>query len=326
VKRLLAMVALVAVCVVVCSCGKSTRERAGRAGGRQRVKVAFVTNNVSDFWLIAKAGVKQGERDFDADCEFRMPAQGTATEQKAILEDLIVKGVSGIAISPVDPANQTDMLDQAAAKVNLITHDSDAPESKRLCYVGTNNYQAGIAAGKELLKALPGGGKVMIFVGTLDAENAQDRNKGVADAVKGSKIQILGTLTDNTDHAKAKANVEDTLIKYRDIAGLVGLWSYNGPAIAEAVRAAGKQSKVKVVCFDEADPTLQAIKDGIIQATVVQKPFEFGYQSLKMLAALARHEDPGIPKSKVIDTGVEVINKGSVDAFWAKLKEQVGKQ
>jgi ribose transport system substrate-binding protein len=320
------MVALVAVCVLVYSCGESTRGRARRTRGRQRVKVAFVTNNVSDFWLIAKAGVNKAERDFDADCEFRMPAQGTATEQKAIVEDLIVKGVSGIAISPVDPANQTDMLNQAARKVNLITHDSDAPQSKRRCYVGTNNYQAGIAAGKELLKALPQGGKVMIFVGTLDAENAQDRNRGVADAVKGSKIRILGTLTDNTDHAKAKANVEDTLIKYRDIAGLVGLWSYNGPAIAEAVRAAGRQGKVKVICFDEADPTLQAIKDRVIQATVVQKPFEFGYQSVRILAALARHQNPGIPESKVIDTGVEVINKGNVDPFWAKLKEQVGKK
>lgn len=292
----------------------------------QRPTVAFVTNNVSDFWLIAKAGVKQAEQDFGADCEFRMPAQGTATEQKAIVEDLIVKGLSGIAISPVDPANQTDMLNEAAAKVNLITHDSDAPDSDRLCYIGTNNYQAGVAAGKELLKALPDGGKVVVFVGTLDAENARNRNQGVADAVKGSRIEILGTLTDNTDHAKAKANVEDTLIKHRDIAALVGLWSYNGPAIAEAVRAAGKQGKVKVVCFDEDSSTLQAVKDGVIQATVVQKPYEFGYQSVKMLAALARGEDAGIPESKVIDTGVEVITRDNVDEFWAKLKEQVGRK
>jgi ribose transport system substrate-binding protein len=322
-KRLLIAGVLAVACTALSSCAKPGT---GPAPARPRAQVAFVTNNVSDFWLIAKAGVNQADKDFDADCEFRMPAQGTATEQKSIVEDLIVKGVSGIAISPVDPANQTAMLDQAAAKVNLITHDSDAPQSKRLCYVGTNNYQAGLVAGKELMKVLPRGGKVMVFVGTLDAENAHDRNKGVADAVKGSKIQIVGTLTDNTDRTKAKANVEDTLIKYPDIAGLVGLWSYNGPAIAEAVRAAGKQDKVKIVCFDEDTSTLQAVKDGVIQATVVQKPYEFGYQSVKILAALARHEDAGIPKGKVIDTGVEVITKGNVDPFWAKLKEEVGKK
>ena len=322
-RRLLVAGVLALACIALSSCGKPS-SRAPLT--RPRVKLAFVTNNVSDFWLIAKAGVRKAEEDFDADCEFRMPAQGTATEQKSIMEDLVVKGVSGIAISPVDPANQTAMLDQAAAKVDLITHDSDAPQSKRLCYVGTNNYQAGLVAGKELLKVLPQGGKVMVFVGTLDAENAHDRNKGVADAVKGSRVQIVGTLTDNTDRAKAKANVEDTMIKYPDLAGLVGLWSYNGPAIAEAVRAAGKQGKVKIVCFDEDSSTLQAVKDGVIQATVVQKPYEFGYQSVKILAALARHEDAGIPKSKVIDTGVEVITKGNVQAFWTKLKQQAGRK
>jgi len=288
------------------------------------VKVAFVTNNVSDFWKISEAGIRKAEKELNVDCDFKMPPAGTAAEQKQILEDLISKGTTGIAISPVNPANQTEVLNWAARKVNLICHDSDAPQSKRLCYVGTNNYEAGKVAGKELMKALPKGGKVMIFVGTLDAENAKDRNNGLREAIKDSKIQIIDVRTDNTDHIKAKANVEDTLNRYPDIAALVGLWSYNGPAIAEAVKAASKQNRVKIVCFDEEDSTLQAIKDSVIEATVVQKPFEFGYQSVKILAALARKENAGIPVSKIIDTGVEVINKSNVDPFWARLKELRG--
>lgn len=313
--------ALLAVCligtVLISSCAKRQESDIPH--------VAFVTNNVSDFWSIAKAGVKQGEKDFNAKCDFRMPTQGTALEQKEILQDLMVKGVSGVAISPVSPDSQTDMLNNAAAKLNLICMDSDAPKSNRLLYVGTSNYDAGKVAGEELKKALPEGGKVMIFVGTLDAQNAAERNKGVKDALKGTKIEILGTMTDNADHTKARANVEDTLVKHRDIAALVGLWSYNGPAIADAVKSGRKVGKVKIVCFDEDEKTLQAVKDGIIFSTVVQKPYEFGYQSVKILAAMARKEKLEIPADKIVDTGVEVVNSANVDEFWATLKARTGK-
>jgi len=301
------------------SCGKQT-------GGKGDVpSVAFVTNNVSDFWMIAKAGVAAGEKDFNVKCEFRMPPQGTSAEQKQIIEDLLVKGVTGIAISPRDPANQTDVLNTAARSVNLICMDSDAPKSERICYVGTDNYNAGRAAGDEIKKALPNGGKVLLFVGTLDAQNAADRKKGIEDAVKGSKIQIIGTLTDNTDHAKAKSNVEDAMVKYPDISGFMGLWSYNGPAIAEAVKSSGKAGKIRIVCFDEEAATLQGVKDGVVFSTVVQKPYQFGYESMRILAALARGEDAKIPENKVVDTGVQVISRANVDSFWAELKKMTGR-
>ncbi|MDH7601489.1 MAG: sugar-binding protein [Armatimonadota bacterium] len=313
-RKALAVCLLLTVSAVLTSCSTG-----------KKVRVAFVTNNVSDFWKIAEAGVRQAEKDFDVQCDVRMPTQGTALEQKEILQDLLVKGVSGIAISPVSPDSQTEILNQVAKKVHLICHDSDAPKSNRLLYVGTSNYDAGKVAGEQLKKALPKGGKVMVYVGTLDAQNASQRYAGLKDAVKGSPIKILGVMTDNADHTKARANVEDTLVKHPDIAGLVGLWSYNGPAIVNAVKAAKKVGKVAIVCFDEDEVTLQGIKEGAIFATVVQKPYEFGYQSVKILAALARGQKINIPPTKIIDTGVEVINKDNVDAFWAKLKRLTGK-
>lgn len=326
-KRLVLGLLAASLAVSLTSCGtkQSTTATAPATSGQTQVHVAFVTNNVSDFWTIAKAGVQQAEKDFHVTCDFKMPTQGTALEQKEILQDLATRGVTGVAISPVSPDNQTEVLNQAAAKMRLICMDSDAPKSKRLCYVGTSNYAAGKVAGEQLKKALPNGGTVMVYVGTLDAQNAAERNKGLGDAVKGTKIQILGVMTDSADHTKARANVEDTLVKHPDIAALVGLWSYNGPAIADAVKAAGKTGKVKIVCFDEDAKTLAAVKDGTIFATVVQKPYKFGYESVRVLAAMAKGEKLTIPGNKIFDQGVDVISKANVDAFWANLKKLTGK-
>lgn len=315
-RRVLFVFALaLTLCLSACS---------SRQSGEQ-ISIALVANSPSDFRMIGKAGGEKAAKELGVSFELRTPWQATATEQKTILEDLASKGVTGVAISPIDPANQTDTINKACQSMLVLCTDSDAPDSERICYIGTDNYSSGKIAGEQLMKILPDGGKVWACVGTMDAQNARDRYKGLQDAVSGSNINLLGVMTDNIDRTKAKANVEDALVKSPDLAAFVGLWSYNGPAIADAVKAAKKQGKVKIVCFDEEEATLQAVQDDIIQVTVVQKPFEFGYQSVKVLTALARNEDAGIPENKIIDTGVTVVDKSNVDEFWAELNRLKGK-
>src|SRR4051812_23265651 len=213
----------------------------GCAGERSSTKrLAFITNNAADFWTIARKGTEKADAALaDVEVEFRL-GDGTAAAQKRILDDLLAKGVDGIAISPVDPANQTAMLDGAAKQALVFTHDSDAPSSKRECYVGTDNVAAGRQAGALIKEALPQGGKIALFVGKLDARNAQERLQGVKEAIAGSPITILDVRTDDADRVRAKANVSETIVNHPDVAALVGLWSYNGPAILNAVRDAGK--------------------------------------------------------------------------------------
>lgn len=216
-----------------------------------------------------------------ADVQFVLPDDGTAATQKKDIDDLLARGLDGIAVSPVDPANETQYLNGVAAKTNLITADSDAAASRRLCYVGTDNRAAGEMAGDLLKRALPQGGQVMLFVGKADAQNAHDRIAGIRDALRGSRVTILGVRTDDADHARAKKNVADTLAEYPHIAGLVGLWSYNGPAIAEAVRAKGRAGKVRVVAFDEEDQTLDAVRDGIIYGVGIERDAPAQAKSLR---------------------------------------------
>ena len=289
-------------------------------------KLAFVTNNASDFWTIARKGCEKADTELQGvSVEFKIPADGTAAEQKRIVDDLLAKGINGIAISPVDPENQTQMLNDVAKQTLVVTQDSDAPKSDRVCYVGTDNVAAGRQAGNLIKEALPQGGKIMIFVGKRDARNAAERLQGIEEVLKGSNVQIIDVRTDDTDRVRAKSNVADTLVKYQDIAGLVGLWSYNGPAIVNAVKEAGKTNQVKIICFDEEDETLAGVKDGAIHGTVVQQPYEFGYQAIQMMAKVLAGDKSGIPASKQVFVPTLVIKKDNVEEFTKKINQLRGR-
>src|SRR6516165_8337941 len=106
-----------------------------RETGPEKTKVGFVTNNPAQFWTIAEAGTRKAASELGVEVLFKRPATGTAAEQKDIIDDLLTRGVAGIAISVNDPVNQKDYLDRIAARVPLITQDNDAPDSKRLCYL-----------------------------------------------------------------------------------------------------------------------------------------------------------------------------------------------
>jgi len=293
----------------------------------RNLKLAFVTNNASDFWTIARKGVEKADAELNnVTVDFKLPGDGTAAEQKRIIDDLISTGVNGIAMSPVDPDNQTQLINDTAKKALLITQDSDAPTSERALYVGTDNVAAGRQAGELIKEALPNGGKIMLFVGKSDARNAAERAQGIKEALQGSKVEIIDTRTDDTDRARAKTNAADTLVKYSDIAALVGLWSYNGPAILNAVKEAGKAGQVKIVCFDEEDETLAGVKEGTIFATVVQQPYEFGYQSVKLMAQILGGDKSAIPANKQINVPTLVIKKESVEDFQKKINELRGRR
>ena len=295
-------------------------------GSTENLKLAFVTNNTSDFWTIARKGTEKADAELnDVTVEFRVPPDGTAAEQKRLLDDLLAKGIQGIAVSPVDPENQTQTLNEIAKRVLVVTQDSDAPASDRAFYVGTDNVEAGRVAGGLIKEALPQGGKIMLFVGKLDARNAQERLQGIREALRGSNIEILDVRTDDTDRVRAKSNVSDTLVRHPDVVGLVGLWSYNGPAILNAVQDVNKAGQVKIIAFDEESETLMGVKQGAIYATVVQQPFEFGYQAIKLMQQYLKGDKSAIPANKQIFIPTLVVKQDNVDEFTAKINQLRGR-
>jgi ribose transport system substrate-binding protein len=313
---------LVAVClfsiVMFSSC--STPKEGGTTA--KKFKVAFITNNASAFWTIARRGCEKADAELDnVVVDFKIPGEGSAAEQKRIIDDLLAKGIDGLAISPVDPVNQTQLINDTAKKALVLTQDSDAPNSERACYIGTDNRAAGRQAGQLIKEVLPNGGKIMIFVGKLDAQNAQERYQGIKEALAGSKVEILDVRTDDTDRVRARANVADTMVKHPDIAALVGLWSYNGPSILNAVKEANKVGQIKIVCFDEEEETLTGVKDGSIYATVVQQPFEFGYQAITLMEKFLRGDKSSIPVDKQLFVPTLIIKKDNVGEFTENLNK-----
>ena len=278
--------------------------------------LVFVTNGASDFWKAAEAGIKKAQKEMPGyTLELKYPEQASAAVQERLMDDLVAAGVSGIMVSSVDPKTETDALDRIASKTLLLTTDSDAPQSKRVAYIGSSNILAGNQVGEELKKALPNGGKCMAYVGLPGADNAKERIQGIQDVIKGTKIQIVDVRGDNMDQTAAKRNAEDTLTANPDVNCMIGVYSYNIPEIYQALKESNKLGKITVVGFDDDPITLGGIKDGSVYATVVQQPFEWGYQGMKDMAKILKGDKSFIPKNGQIIIPTKVVDKSNVDAY-----------
>jgi ribose transport system substrate-binding protein len=296
------------------------------AWAEDKPQMAFVVNAASDFWKLAEAGVNAAQEELPGyETQFRYPAQGTAAQQNALMDDLVAAGTDAIMISSVDPKTSIDAFNRIADQIPLFTTDSDAPDSKRIAYLGSSNTEAGVQAGEMAVKAMPDGGKCMGFVGFLGADNAIERIAGFRKAVEGSGIELVDVRGDDVDFARARANVDDVLAAQPDIDCMVGFYSYNPPKIYEALQAAGRLGDITVIAFDEDPVTLGAVRNGEFAGTIVQDPYQWGYQGMKLMASYLEGDKSGIPEDGLIIVPTKALDKSNVDAFEAELTERLGK-
>jgi ribose transport system substrate-binding protein len=287
--------------------------------------LAFVVNGASDFWKLAEAGVKKAQEELpNYDLQFKYPEQAAAAIQQRLMDDLVAAGVVAIMVSAVDPKSSTEALNRVGSQVPLFTTDSDAPDTNRVAYIGSSNTDAGMQAGEIAKKAMPDGGKCIGFVGLLGADNARERIDGMKAALEGSNVELIDVRGDDIDMTRAKRNVEDALAANPDIDCMVGFYSYNPPRIYEVLKEAGKLGEVTVVAFDEDPITLGGVREGTIAGTVVQQPYEWGYQGMKLMAAYLEGDMSMIPENKLVIVPTAIIDKDNVDAFEAELKARIG--
>jgi ribose transport system substrate-binding protein len=277
------------------------------------------------YWVDARIGFQERGNQLGIKPVFTGPVDSNVQGQATELDQVVAQKPSGILIAPADADSLKPGIDRAIdAGIPVITVDTDSPKSKRLCYVGTANYESGLVVGTLMAKALDGKGKVGIS--NLSGQwNLEERERGVKDALKAYPgIQYVQTVNDRADDQIAVTRNREMISANPDLAGICGLNAASGPGIAKAVIESGKKGQIKIVCFDRNEDMLNYVKDGTIEASVAQKTHLMAALSLQMLYDLnngkighlpdwRQAQAPPLPAS--VDTGIMVITKENVEQF-----------
>jgi len=327
-------------------------------------KLTFVEigKGVHPYWSVVEAGMKMAEKEIEEkygieiNAIFWTPTREEAALQLQGFDTYIAQGVDGIAIAPVDPVSAAPYIEKAIEQgIPVITFDTDAPESARLCYIGTGNYRAGYLAGtaaymlaKEKGYIKPGATvKVGIITATLAALNAYERVQGFKDAlmdnakadpdIQGNiEFQFIGPYEDKGDPAAAVNFALSILQSHPDLHIAFGSNAYEGPAWAEALKQLGYEpGKVVLIEFDVTSDNVPPIQEGYALVTVGQREYFMGYYSLWLLfnMTLAKlqggtWEDaikqfiPDYPENDFYDTGVDLVGVDHME-FDAPIGEKV---
>ncbi|RPI80201.1 MAG: sugar ABC transporter substrate-binding protein, partial [Planctomycetaceae bacterium] len=197
-----------------------------------------------------------------------------------------------------------------AKGIKVITVDSDGPKEGREAFVGTNNLEGGRELGRLAAQLRPDGGNAAAFVGLLGAQNAQERIQGFKEGL-GANIKLVDSLEDSVDEPKARNNVTAAIQNHPELNILAGIWSYNAPAIADVLTGNGRRKDFTVVAFDAEPNAIVAMDQGMIDAMVVQNPYEMGYTGVTLLYRMITEDKPGVDEllkgGDVIDTGLKVV-------------------
>lgn len=270
------------------------------------------------YWFQVEDGMKAAGEKLGVKVEMIGPAQASdVTAQVQILESLIASRVSGLAVSPNDPDGVTSVIDRAMnAGIPVLTFDSDAPKSKRLCYVGTDNYTAGRAAARQLLLYLKPGDSYAILTGSLGALNLNERIRGFRDELTEQKADLHEINLLNCDETTDRAldQMEDLTRATPQLKAwfITGCWATVTPKGA-FLNALDQRRDVAVIAFDTVREELLLVKEGLVQALIGQRPYEMGYRCVEMLHNIVQNQK--MPLATTMATGVDVITPANVDSF-----------
>jgi ribose transport system substrate-binding protein len=287
-----------------------------------------VAANISlPYWREAKAGFTDAARTLGVRADFAGPDTYSPDEVLAAFQKAVEKNPSGILVSPARPDMFTDAINAAIKQgIPVICMDSDAPDSKRILFIGTDNYQAGLESGARMVKAMHEEGNLVVV--TIPGQhNLDERMRGVQDALKKyPKIKITQTLDDKGDPKLANDQISALLEHKEKVDGILCLEASGGPGAAEVLHRLNLAGKIPIVAMDKNPETLDWIQQGVITATIAQKPYTMSFYGLKFLDDLHHnivHEfkdwrtAPASPLPTDVDTGTAIIDSSNLAAFRA---------
>lgn len=291
-------------------------------------KVAFVTGGSGDYWQSAVAGAEAAAAERGIELDVRMPKQAeSAKEQMELMSALTSTDVDAVAVSPIDGDEQVTVINTLASQKPVVTFDSDAPQSTRHGYVGTSNFSAGLMAGTLVKTAVPDGGKVLVILASTSKANLQDRKAGFQTRIAESpnpdespvdpRYEVIGYKTDDGDSEKCEQMLRDAFKEHSDLACVVAMNARQGPILVRVLKETENDGKIKAVTFDTPDETLDAVKDGVVFATIAQDPYKYGYEAVAMIDKLCRGDKRYMPVvgRGAIHVSVEPLQQGDISEF-----------
>ena len=293
----------------------------------------FIATNTSlPYWQEAKAGFMDAARGLGVKAEFAGPDTYSPQDELEAFQKAVSSHPSGIAVSPARPELFNDAIGAAVkAGIPVICVDSDAPESHRVLFIGTDNYQSGIISGKRIAELMHGKGQLVVIT-IPGQQNLDERLRGLAEALKKyPEIKITRTLDDKGDPRSANDQVSALMDSKTQVDGIVCLEASGGPGAAEALRRLNLNGKIPIVAMDKSPETLDFISDGVIAATVSQKPYTMAFYGLRFLDDLHHnivHEfkdwqtAPVPPLPARVDTGTAVVDSSNLATFKAAEAER----
>jgi ribose transport system substrate-binding protein len=278
------------------------------------------------YWKTAGTGFSNAAAQLKVRSDFLGPQTFDPKAERDALDQAVQRKATGILVDVTDAGLLKDSIDKAvAAGIPVITMDSDAPASKRLFFIGTNNYQAGFTGGERLAQELHGKGNVVVFT-MPDQPNLQDRLRGYKNAlVRTPDIKITRVVDIQGDPRIAFDTTTQIIGKERDkVDAFVCLEAQSGKEVASVLNSYHVTGKT-VMAMDTDQETLDWIQKGMIAATIAQKPYTMAFVGMQMLDNLYHHKPSSLetdwskdsfsPIPSFVDTGSALIDKTNVDAF-----------
>jgi ribose transport system substrate-binding protein len=296
-------------------------------------KYFLISTNVKiPYWQAGAAGLFQAAQQLKVRSEFAGPDSYDPKAEQKVFQQAVQSKATGILISVADPSLMKDDIDRAiAAGIPVITVDSDAPASKRLFFMGTDNYHAGQIGGQRLAKELNGKGNVAVFT-IPEQANLNERLRGYRDALAAYPQIKIGRVVDMKGDSRIAFDTATEILgndKKEHTDAFVCLEALAGKEVATVLSQHAVKDKV-VLAMDTDEETLTWIQKGVIAATISQKPYTMAYFGLKVLDDLYHHKLPTLntdwakdsfaPLPAFVDTGSSLVDKSNVDALIAASK------
>lgn len=267
-----------------------------------------------EYWSIAESGMAAADEKYGTDTQTVGPTEINIDEQIKQIDAAVAAQVDGIITMALDPEAFTPAINRAVeAGIPVVCIDTDAPDSMRQYYAGTSNYDAGMEAGRKMAELTGGKANIGILMGGINAANMVSRVEGFKDAIKDyPDMQIIATEDSNADLLTGTQKAQAMMQTYPEMDAIFGTSSTDAQAAGKVAAEMNVVDNYCIIGFDDMADTLQYIRDGVVDATTVQKPYQMGYLGVELLVQAIEGNGPA---EQIIDTGVTIVTQENVDTY-----------